>query len=335
MHATLFLLTVITLFFTSPILAQYPKSPKRGLVSVSTNNPQDEPIFVKPNNGLTWYYNYGISPTPAYINISQSEIEFVPMLWGVSNVTGSTFLKNVTSMIDKGRNISHVLSFNEPDVNFTAKGSQVSPDAAAASWILNFDPLRKMGIKVGAPVVYANDTGFAWLDKFYAACNKRKSNCTADFMNIHVFGNTSVIDAYLTKYKKKYPGKPLWISEFALDYSPVLETEAAFNETIAMFDNDTAVERYAYFGSFRSSDSGVGWNATILDGLGELTNIGSWYLGGGIVKDATATKTSSSSEATSSTKDSGAAAWSGGRGGRREMLGMMINSIVLAVGLQT
>jgi len=203
MRTTLFISSVFTLFVASPILAQYPKSPKRGLVSVSTNNPQDEPLFVKPNNGLTWYYNYGISPTPAYINLTQSDIEFVPMLWGVSNVTGSTFLKNITTLIDKGRNISHVLSFNEPDVNFTSKGSQVSPDAAAASWILNFDPLRKMGVKVGAPCVHANETGFAWLDKFYAACKKRKSNCAADFMNIHVFGNASEIDAYLTVYKKK------------------------------------------------------------------------------------------------------------------------------------
>ncbi|PVH71776.1 glycoside hydrolase family 128 protein, partial [Cadophora sp. DSE1049] len=307
MRAGLFILSVFTFIFASPIFAQYPKSSKRGLVSVSTNNPQDEPIFIKPNNGLTWYYNYGISPTPAYINLTQSDIEFVPMLWGVSNVTGSTFLKNITTMIGKGRNISHVLSFNEPDVNFTAKGSQVSPDAAAASWILNFDPLRKMGVKVGAPAVYANETGFAWLDKFYTACKKRKSNCTANFMNIHVFGNASVIETYLTKYKKKYPGIPLWISEFALDYSPVLTSEAAFNETIAMFDNDTTIERYSYFGSFRSSDSGVGWNATMLDGIGELTNIGSWYLGGGMVKDASATKTSSPAAATSSTKDSGAA----------------------------
>ncbi|KAH7417772.1 glycosyl hydrolase catalytic core-domain-containing protein [Cadophora sp. MPI-SDFR-AT-0126] len=330
MRATSLILSAITFIVASPILAQYPKSPKRGLVSVSTNNPQDSPLFVKPNNGLTWYYNYGISPTPAYINLTQSDIEFVPMLWGVSNVTGSTFLKNVTTMIEKGRNISHVMSFNEPDVNFTAKGSQVSPDAAAASWIMNFDPLRKMGVRVGAPVVYANETGFAWLDKFYAACKKRKSNCTADFLNIHVFGNASVIDAYLTTYKKKYPGIPLWISEFALDYSPTLTTEAAFNETIAMFDNDTAIERYSYFGSFRASDSGVGWNATMLDGLGELTNIGSWYLGGGMVKDASATKTSTAPAATSSAKDSGAV----GRIVGLEMVGTMMILTVLMIGLQ-
>ena len=135
----------------------------------------------------------------------------------------------------------------------------------------------------------------------------------------------------LADHSRRYPGIPLWISEFALDYSPVLETEAAFNETIAMFDNDTAIERYAYFGSFRSSDSGVGWNATMLDGIGELTNIGSWYLGAGMVKDATATKTSSPAAATSSTKDSGGVAW---RSGSLEMLGSIVMSSALVAALQ-
>lgn len=196
-------ISTLTFLFASLIFAQYPQSPKRGLVSVSTDNPQDDSLFVKPGNGLTWYLNYNIPPTSQYVNLTQSDIEFVPMLWGVSNTTGATFLSNITSMIAKGRNITHVLGFNEPDQNFTAGGSQVSPDAAAASWILNFDPLRKMGIKVGAPVVYANETGFTWLEKFYAACQTRNSNCTADFMNIHCFGNISFVQSYLAEYKQK------------------------------------------------------------------------------------------------------------------------------------
>lgn len=205
MRATLSIFSVFTFtfLFASPILAQYPQSPKRGLASVSTLNPGDDQIFVKPNNGLTWYFNYGISLTSEYINLTQSDIEFVPMLWGASNTTGSSFLSNITSLIAHGRNITHALGFNEPDVNFTAGGSQISPDAAAASWILNFDPLRKMGIKVGAPVVYANESGFTWLDNFYTACQKRKSNCTADFMNIHCFGNISFVQSYLEEYKQK------------------------------------------------------------------------------------------------------------------------------------
>ena len=37
---------------------------------------------------------------------------------------------------------------------------------------------------------------------------------------------------------------------------------------------------YSYFGSFRSDVSNVGPNAAMLTQKGELTDIGSWYLGG-------------------------------------------------------
>lgn len=128
----------------------------------------------------------------------------------------------------------------------------------------------------------------------------------------------------------RYPGIPLWISEFALDYSPVLTTEANFNQTIALFDNDTSIERYSYFGSFRSSDSGVGWNATMLDTMGDLTNIGSWYLGGGTVRDASTTTTTSSPAATSSTKSSSAPVR---RAGGMEMIGSAMIGSAIALGL--
>jgi hypothetical protein len=40
------------------------------------------------------------------------------------------------------------------------------------------------------------------------------------------------------------------------------------------------IERYSYFGSFRSDVSNVGPNAAMLTQNGQLTDIGSWYLGG-------------------------------------------------------
>lgn len=40
-----------------------------------------------------------------------------------------------------------------------------------------------------------------------------------------------------------------------------------------------SVERYSYFGSFRSDISNVGANAAMLDSKAQLTDIGAWYLG--------------------------------------------------------
>jgi hypothetical protein len=39
------------------------------------------------------------------------------------------------------------------------------------------------------------------------------------------------------------------------------------------------VERYSYFGSFRSDISNVGVNAAMLTEKGSLTDIGAWYIG--------------------------------------------------------
>ena len=45
------------------------------------------------------------------------------------------------------------------------------------------------------------------------------------------------------------------------------------------FDRMESVERYSYFGSFRSDISNVGANAAMLDSKAQLTDIGAWYLG--------------------------------------------------------
>ena len=44
-------------------------------------------------------------------------------------------------------------------------------------------------------------------------------------------------------------------------------------------DRLESVERYSYFGSFRSDISNVGVNAAMLTDKGELTDIGAWYTG--------------------------------------------------------
>lgn len=50
--------------------------------------------------------------------------------------------------------------------------------------------------------------------------------------------------------------------------------------TAEYFDRIDYIDRYSYFGSFRSSVSNVGPNVAMLTQKGQLTDIGSWYLGG-------------------------------------------------------
>ena len=76
-----------------------------------------------------------------------------------------------------------------------------------------------------------------------------------------------------------FPNTPIWILEYALNNENLATTQEFFNASLAYLDSLDLVERYAYFGSFRSSASGVGPNVAMLDSSGSLTDMGRWYLG--------------------------------------------------------
>ncbi|KAG4030689.1 hypothetical protein MFRU_011g01460 [Monilinia fructicola] len=251
-------------------------SSKRGLVFVPNSKyPTDNQIWVQPGSDLTWYYNYGIAASPAYSNLTQEEFEFVPMLWGTSN----TFLADTKSLISDGRNITHVLTYNEPDGTSSTGGSAILPSAAAANWISQVEPLRKLGVKTGAPAVTGSERGFTWLGDFFDACASLGTNCTADFIPVHWYGNFDGLASHIGQVRGTYPNTSIWITEYALSDSPLGTTQSFFNTSAEYFDRLDYVDRYSYFGSFRSSVSNVGYNATMLDQDGKLTDIGSWYLG--------------------------------------------------------
>ena len=167
---------------------KFQASSKRGLVfTPSANYPADNQIWVEKGSDLTWYYNYGATPSTAYSNLTQAEFEFVPMLWGISN--SSSFLSQIQTQITAGTKVSHVLAFNEPDGSSSSGGSDINPAAAAAVWIQEVEPLRKLGVKAGAPAVTGSPGGFTWLSEFFANCTIQGTNCTADFIPVHWYGN--------------------------------------------------------------------------------------------------------------------------------------------------
>jgi hypothetical protein len=293
------ILAVATLISSTYAQETFPKSSKRGLVFVANNKyPSDNQIWVEPGSDLTWYYNYGVQPSPAYSNQSQTDFEFVPMLWGLPDASTS-FLSQIQTLVTGGRNITHILTFNEPDGTTSTGGSAIDPSAAATAWIKEVQPLKKMGIKLGAPAVTGSPSGFTWLQEFFDACASQGTNCTTDFIPVHWYGNFEglashigqVIGTYVIAtlpyllvprliILSSYPNKTVWITEYALSDQPLEDTQSFFNTSASYFDRIDYIERYSYFGSFRSSVSNVGPNAAMLTQKGELTDIGSWYLGG-------------------------------------------------------
>jgi len=262
--------------------ATFQQSSKRGLVFVpSAKHPSDNQIWVEPTSDLTWYYNYAAAPSPAYSNRSQSEFEFVPMLFSAPSSTSDTsFLSTIKVLIDGGTNISHIMTFNEPDGTTSTGGSNVDPQVAAATWIREVTPLQKLGVRAGAPSVTGAPSGFTWLTSFFDACASLGTNCTADFIPIHWYGNFQGLADHIGQVRAAYLNTSIWITEYALPNDTLANTQSFFNSSAEYFDRIDYIERYSYFGSFRSPVSNVGPNAAMLDGKGQLTDIGSWYLGG-------------------------------------------------------
>ncbi|KAK2629136.1 hypothetical protein QTJ16_002239 [Diplocarpon rosae] len=257
----------------------FQSSSKRGLIFVPSKKSKlqyDDQVWVEGSSDLTWYYNYQVQPSTAYANRTQAEFEFVPMLWSPSD----TFYTDVKALIDGGRNISHVLTYNEPDGTSATGGSQVDPESAANNWIAQIEPLRKLGVKVGAPAVTGSPGGFTWLESFFAACASQGVNCTTDFIPIHWYGDFGGLASHMGQVSGTYPNVTQWITEYALSNQPLAATQDFFKMSAEYLDRVASVSRYSYFGSFRSDVSNVGPNAAMLTQKGALTDIGSWYLGG-------------------------------------------------------
>lgn len=113
------------------------------------------------------------------------------MIWGAPS--DNSFVDSVTAMIKGGRNITHVLAFNEPDGPWSQGGSNMSVAAAVKGWKSQVEPLQSMGVKVSAPAV--TQRGLGWLAEFMTACQ----NCTIDFIPLHWYGNYSGLVDHVAK----------------------------------------------------------------------------------------------------------------------------------------
>lgn len=210
------------------------------------------------------------------------------MIWGAPpSLTDNQFFNNVMELIKEGRNITHVLGFNEPDGPWSQGGSNMSVVAAALAWKQEIAPLQKLGIKAGAPSI--TQRGFSWLQEFAAPC----SNCTFDFIPLHWYGNFSGLQNHINTVHtarvellskivnemkligRSYPNTKLWITEYAYDHVTLQQRQDFFNASASSFDTTDYIERYSYFGAMRSNVSHVGPNATMLTADGKLPSIGS------------------------------------------------------------
>lgn len=223
----------ILLLPLTPTAQSQSTSPKRGLCHVRENsNSADDSIFISGPSPPTWYYNYEAEPSSAYA--SDPSIHFVPMLWGASpSDSGTLFYDAIKAQIDSGANITHVLGFNEPDASMSVGGSNVRSELAARRWKEEMEPLRKLGVKVGAPAVTGSQRGMSWMERWLGECG---GGCKPDFMTVHWYGDFEGMAAWIGEVAVKWPELPIWITEFGFPDQGLEETQAFWNMSARSFD---------------------------------------------------------------------------------------------------
>ncbi|KAL0581157.1 hypothetical protein V5O48_000847 [Marasmius crinis-equi] len=211
------------------------KNPKRGLAFADGKNPSDITKGNQTSSVISWLYDWGSSP-PAYL--SASKVPYVPMQWGGGGVS------NFSSLV-RSQGAKVALTFNEPDLG---SQSNLSPGDAATLWRQYIQPLKALGVKLGAPAVTNGPGGRPWLSQFLGNCTQ----CQIDFIPFHWYGDGlgSFYD-YVWQMHGQFAEYPLWITEFASTSSDDAVVLDFLNQSIRYLDTLDFVERYAWFGFFR------------------------------------------------------------------------------------
>lgn len=222
---------LLVVAFSVFVCGQVSRSSKRGLVYVpNAQHPEDDSRWKASGSDLAWYYNYGDSPSKAF---ADSQMEFVPQLWGRPSTQGSTaFLDSIRSQLQAGTNITHVLGFNEPDLAAYG-GSNIDPTTAADIWSREIQPLSSLGVKLGSPACSSASEGLLWMQQFLSACK----NCTIDFMTVHFYGSFEGLASHIGQYVGTF-NKSVWVTEYAYPGASLEDTEVFFNQSASFMDRN-------------------------------------------------------------------------------------------------
>lgn len=156
--------------------------------------------------------------------------------------------------------VKSLLSFNEPDLTYSAS-SNILPANAAAGHKTYIEPFTGSR-KIGMPNVLWNNVGSSsggnyntrqWTQYFLGNC----TGCHFDYAAIHYYQDCNppsgqsgaawfqgnVTDAWNTLKK------PIWVTEFEC-YGSENQQIAFLQQVLPWLDAQSYVQRYAYFGTF-------------------------------------------------------------------------------------
>ncbi|KAJ7217728.1 glycosyl hydrolase catalytic core-domain-containing protein [Mycena pura] len=225
---------------------------------------------------VSWYYTWSLSSV-------NTELEFVPMLWGAKDVAQWTDSSDGINATIAQRKPTAVLGMNEPQ---ETGQSNLTPQEGADMWKTYIEPLHAQGLRLGSPAPSSAPSGKTWLQDFLTACD---GGCTVDFIALHYYDvNATAFAAYLTDFHDTFQ-RPLWVTEWACqNFNNGPQCSAAdvaefLNQTQAFMDAQDWVERYAWYGVLRNL-GGVNTADAMLTGDGKITDLGEQYIGAAVPK---------------------------------------------------
>jgi len=217
---------------------------------------------------VSWYYTW--SPDA----ISAPDLEFVPMLWGPTQVQAFTSSINDTLKHNK---VTAVLGFNEPQ---EPQQSNLTVEQGAQLWMSYIEPLKAQGLRLGTPAPSGNPNGVTWLQGWLEACN---GGCNPDFLAVHWYDvNATAFQEYLINYHNIF-NLPIWVTEWACQnfnggpQCTQQEVIDLLNQTQAFMDSTDWVERYAWFGVMENL-GGVNPDDAMMSSTGSITTLGQQYI---------------------------------------------------------
>ncbi|KAJ7072034.1 glycosyl hydrolase catalytic core-domain-containing protein [Mycena amicta] len=221
---------------------------------------------------VSWYYTWGLS------SVDDTDLEFVPMLWGQKDVADWTDPNNGINATIASRKPTAVLGMNEPQ---ETGQSNLTPQQGVDMWKTYLEPLRAQGIRLGSPAPSSAPSGKTWIQEFLAAC---AGGCTVDFIALHWYdvNATKFID-YLTDFHDTFQ-LPIWVTEWACQnfnngpQCTAADVSLLLNQTQSFMDAQDWVERYAWYGALRNL-GGVNTLDAMLTSDGKITDLGQQYIG--------------------------------------------------------
>jgi hypothetical protein len=262
---------------------------KHGLALISDLEESDIKLLTSENSPISWYYTWSAYPNQV---VGDSAI-FLPLIHNLDTIEED----GIWSALDSAPSSStHLLTFNEPDEENENGGSSASPKDIAEAYLEYIVPLRDgegqgsdRKWNISHPVVSGSPRGLEWLRDFNESCYELEPDhgCPTDFVSVHWYGNFEGLAAWLGTLHEFYnPNNSssisLWITEMALPQEDGEANAQMLQQSMKYLDDLPYVEGYAWFGAFREEDSNdwTGDGVSIFNDDGDLTELGSEYLGG-------------------------------------------------------